>query len=130
MPRSYYADYLTDMTMKRNLLCDGLASVGFAEIDLGVGPAAEVVRLPVDGSAEGDIPIAWLMTRERVDPMDRWRSDPEPSLIREFATASDLVARPEYAVRVDARAPDTVLAGVFAVMVVRRVRRPARYCTR
>ncbi|MGI9623775.1 MAG: pyridoxal phosphate-dependent aminotransferase [Acidimicrobiales bacterium] len=29
LPRSYYADYLSDMTMKRDLLCAGLAAVGF-----------------------------------------------------------------------------------------------------
>ena len=29
-------------------------------------------------------PLAIVLTRLRTDPLDRWRSDPEPRMIREF----------------------------------------------
>jgi hypothetical protein len=50
--------------------------------------------------------------------MDRWRSDPEPELTREFFLEADHEFAPRYTVRVDARAPDADLASLFGWPVV------------
>ncbi|MBI4884584.1 MAG: DUF3367 domain-containing protein [Actinobacteria bacterium] len=64
----------------------GLSGVGFAE--LGLGSHKEVVRLPTTAVAPtiagADAPMAIVLTRLRVDPRNRWRSDPEPTIEREF----------------------------------------------
>jgi arabinofuranan 3-O-arabinosyltransferase len=63
----------------------GPSAVGFAE--LGLGAHTEVVRVPQYDA--GDRPLAVVLTRLRTDPMNRWRSDPEPTIEREFTTSSD-----------------------------------------
>lgn len=61
----------------------GPSAVGFAELGLGAHP--EVVALPTDLAAvPAGTPLAVVMTRLRTDPLDRWRSDPEPELLRAF----------------------------------------------
>lgn len=94
-----------------------VAGVGFAEIDLGVGPTVEVVRPPalVD---PGDAPIAYVFTRLRVDPLDRWRDDPEPTLSRGWEQPRPATFVPRYTVRIDARATDAELAELFGWTVV------------
>lgn len=91
------------------------AGVGFAEFDLGLGPTREVVRVPTDaiGAGRAGVPLTFVFTRVRTDPADRWRDDPEPALVREFATD---VARDYQLVadtRLDARADDAALAGLL-----------------
>ena len=100
-----------------------VAGVGFAEVDLGLEPTVEVVVPPeVPGSADPATPVGWVFTRWRTDPLDPWRSDPEPTLIREIATpvARDLAVSPT--VRIDARAPDADLAAAFGWPVVASTR--------
>jgi arabinofuranan 3-O-arabinosyltransferase len=53
------------------------------------------------------------MSRLRVDPMDRWRDDPEPRLVRELELGSSRAFAPTIEVRVDRRASDEALAGMF-----------------
>ncbi|MEQ1703526.1 MAG: alpha-(1-_3)-arabinofuranosyltransferase family protein, partial [Ilumatobacteraceae bacterium] len=61
----------------------GPSAVGFAE--LGIGAHREVVRTPITAvDSAGDGPLAVVLTRWRVDPRNRWRSDPEPTMVREF----------------------------------------------
>ena len=97
-----------------------VAGVGFAEIDAGLGPTTEVVRPPHDAldSVSAATPLALTFTRLRSDPMNRWRDDPEPELVREV----DLPAGREFEVgltmRVDARASDAELASMFGWPVV------------
>ena len=89
-----------------------VAGVGFAEFDLGLGPTREVVRVPDDALVvvAPDTPLTFAFTRLRADPADRWRDDPERTLIREF----DLPQAREFTVattvRLDPRAPDAELA--------------------
>ncbi len=60
-----------------------LAAVGFAEVDLGLGPTTEWIRPPIDALAETwSGGVTTVLTRHRVDPLDRWRDDPEPALQR------------------------------------------------
>jgi arabinofuranan 3-O-arabinosyltransferase len=101
----------------------GPSAVGFAELGLGAHP--EVVSLPTDLTGVGaDTPLAVVMTRLRSDPLDRWRSDPEPVLVREFRldTARDFVA--SVTLHRDDRASDAVLnalAGIDTATADRRL---------
>ena len=82
--------------------------VGFAEI----GPVAdEVVRPPtlvLDQLTEAD-DVAIVFRRERTDPTDRWRSDPESRLSRRFELPVALDGTWSVRVRLNARASDAVL---------------------
>lgn len=90
----------------------GWGRVGFAEVDLGAGPTDEVTRLPSDALAvlPADTPLAVVMTRLRHDPTDRWRDDPERSMVRELVLAQERALTPELTVRLSPRATDAVLA--------------------
>ncbi len=101
-----------------------VAAVGFSEIDAGSGPAVEVVRPPHDALAElpADTPLAVTFTRLRTDPMDRWRDDPEPVMVREFDIPSGRRFDVGLTLRVDARAPDAALADLFGWPVVATTR--------
>ncbi|RLE20011.1 MAG: hypothetical protein DRJ50_11415, partial [Actinobacteria bacterium] len=65
-----------------------IGAVGFAEIRVGLSPTVEVVHPPQDGldaaATTPELPVALEFTRLRTDPTDRWRSDPEPRMVREF----------------------------------------------
>ena len=66
-----------------------LAAVGFAEVDVGLGPTVEVVRpaerRPSPSSRDvAGTPVSYVFTRLRTRPTDRWRVDPEPTMRREF----------------------------------------------
>ena len=66
----------------------GASAVGFAEI----GPIArETVRLPTAPleALDADRPVAFVLTRDRVRPTNRWRSDPEPALDRTLVLTAD-----------------------------------------
>ena len=90
-------------------------AVGFAEVVTGFEPTVEVVRPPVDGLAElvPDTPLTVAFTRLRTDPMDRWRDDPEPVLVRELDLSGPRSFSPTIEVRLDARAVDAELASAF-----------------
>ncbi len=101
----------------------GASAVGFAELGLGAHP--EVVRLPSDVT---DVPsatsLAVVMTRLRTDPLNRWRSDPEPRIIREFALETGRRVQSQFVIRLAARASDEVLnqlEGVIAATSNRRL---------
>jgi arabinofuranan 3-O-arabinosyltransferase len=97
-----------------------LAAVGFAEIDVGLGPTSEVVRLPLDttrtmAADPAETPLAVVLTRHRTRPTDRWRSDPEPAMVRELELAGARDLTPAITVRLDQRASDAVLADLLGV---------------
>ncbi|NQY57202.1 MAG: DUF3367 domain-containing protein [Ilumatobacteraceae bacterium] len=88
--------------------------VGFVEVDLGLGPTTEWIRPPIDGIQQlGNNALAVVLTRLRTDPLDVWRSDPEPELLRELPLPRAVDAGVEITVRADARASDEVLADLF-----------------
>ncbi len=70
---------ITGITPGRFPAAASLAGVGFAEIDLGLGPTSEVIRVPTDGldAVTADTAVALVFTRWRTDPTDPWRADPE-----------------------------------------------------
>ena len=98
-----------------------VGGVGFAEIDLGLGPTTEYIRPPVDGltasAAAPDTPLTLVFTRLRVDPTDRWRSDPEPVLRRRFELDRPITADLDVTVRLDQRATGAMLAELFGETV-------------
>lgn len=92
----------------------GPSAVGFAE--LGVGTHIEIVRLPVTAvPVADDAPFAVVLTRLRVDPRNRWRSDPEATLQREFATPTDGELVATVTLQRNDRADDAVLDALDGV---------------
>ncbi len=91
-----------------------LAAVGFAEADVGLGPTVEVVRVPTL-PAVGEAPVSYVFTRQRTRPSDRWRSDPEPTMVRELAVPAAATVTPRVTVRLDQRASDTELAALLGI---------------
>lgn len=90
------------------------AGVGFTEIDLGLEPTTEFIRLPTDALDEyATGPLAIVLTRLRVDPTSLWRSDPEPELRRSFTLPTSRDVGIEVTMRLDRRAADEVLATVL-----------------
>jgi hypothetical protein len=81
---------ITGATGGRLVDYSGLDPVGFSTVDLDGLRADEVVRTPIAllagaGPASLDHPLAFVFTRDRVDARKRWRDDPEPALVRDFA---------------------------------------------
>ena len=96
-----------------------LAAVGFAEVDAGLGPTVEVVRLPRDSiAALRDSPataVSYVFSRLRTRPSDRWRADPEPTMRREFEVPGDRTLTAAVTVRLDERADDETLAELLGI---------------
>ncbi len=96
-----------------------LAAVGFAEVDAGLGPTVEVVRPPSDARTAVDAapstPVSYVLTRLRTQATDRWRSDPEPELVRELDLPARRTFEPQVTVRLDQRSKDDVLARLLGI---------------
>ncbi|MFM8267808.1 MAG: alpha-(1-_3)-arabinofuranosyltransferase family protein [Ilumatobacteraceae bacterium] len=94
------------------------AGVGFAELGLGKNP--EIVRLPTELPPEvvASTPMAIVLTRLRVDPLDQWRSDPEPLLLREFSVPGRRTFDLTVTLRLDRRASDEDLVPLLGLNVV------------
>lgn len=95
------------------------AAVGFAEVGAGLPATQEIVVAPQDLDRVGnaDRPVTFVFNRDRVRPTDRWRADPEPALVREFAVPGRSAAETsiDVLVRLDQRATDVVLADALGV---------------
>lgn len=98
-----------------------IGGVGFAEIDVGLGSTTEYIRPPLDGleaSADApDTPVTLVFTRLRVDPTDRWRSDPEPELRRRFDLERPLTSDLDVTIRLDQRTTGDPLADLLGESV-------------
>jgi arabinofuranan 3-O-arabinosyltransferase len=88
-----------------------IGGVGFAEVDVGLGPTTEYIRPPVDWISDDatGAHVTMVLTRLRTDPADRWRSDPEPELRRRVELDRDMSAELTVTVRLDRRADGAVL---------------------
>ena len=102
---------------------DAIGGVGFATIDLGLAPTTEIIRVPTDATtAMADsaadtpltTPLTTVFTRLRTDPTDRWRSDPEPALRRQFDVPQPAEFDTSIELRADQRASDATLAQVLS----------------
>lgn len=94
--------------------------VGVAEVDLGVGSSPEVVAVPTDLTAATrraglERPVTYVLTRQRVDPTDRWRSDPEWRIARRLDVPSAQSTQVVATVRLDRRASDSVVAELVGI---------------
>ena len=101
----------------------GPSAVGFAELGLGAHP--EIVTMPSDvDNVPSTTALAVVMTRLRTDPLDRWRSDPEPRLLRQFSLGTDHDFGATFTLQRNARATDATidrLAGIDAATSNRRL---------
>lgn len=111
---------ITATTTPQPPIGEAIGGVGFVEIDTGLGPTTEFIRTPVDGldamGAAGGVDI--VLTRLWVEPTDRWRDDPEPTLAREFEIADDLDIATTVTLRLDRRLPDGELAELLGESAV------------
>lgn len=94
--------------------------VGFAEIDVGLGASPEVISVPTDlttamRQAGVQRPLTFVLTRERVRPTNRWRSDPEWRIVRDIEVPFQQTATIDLSVRLDRRASDRVLAELVGI---------------
>ena len=107
---------ITGITPGRFPAAASLAGVGFAEIDLGLGPTTEVIRVPTDGldAVTADTAVALVFTRWRTDPTDPWRADPERELSRSSSCRTTARStRPSRCVSISVP-PTTLLADFLA----------------
>lgn len=105
---------LTATSAPQPPIAAAIGAVGFAEIELGLAPTIEVIRVPHDATdAAIDSQASYVFSRLRADPQDRFRSDPEPTLHRQFDAAADMTANVSVTLRVAPNASDGLLAGLF-----------------
>lgn len=91
---------------------------GFAEVRVEGIQVSEVVTLPTAvldalGPRASDVPLALLLTRQRADPAEPVRSDPEPAMVRAF----DLPTPVDLEIRGTARlSPDATEAVIGSLL--------------
>ena len=78
---------ITATSIGRRITYPAVAPVGFAEVDLGLGTVLEVIRTPralLDrvGAGLEDHTVTVVLTRERSDPREPVRTDPELQMVR------------------------------------------------
>ena len=91
----------------------GIDPVGFAEVDLDLGPTTEVIRTPralLDrlGPDLDRHDLAVVLTRERSDPREPVRADPEPHMVRAIPLPTEREATLQGTARLSAAAPSVV----------------------
>ncbi len=87
--------------------------VGFAEVVPPSITSAEVIALPQRLAQATPSVLTYSLNRLRSDPFERWRDDPEKSLIRRLPAALSSDAQFEFEVRLSPRAADGVLAAAL-----------------
>ena len=105
----------------------GIAPVGFAAIDLGLGPVLEVIRTPraiLDriGGDLADHRVSVVLTRERSDPREPVRTDPELQIVRAVPLPSPVEVQISGTARLATTAPAELiddLVGITGPSVVR-----------
>ncbi len=116
-PADWWQLEITATNVPRAAAYPGQSPVGFAEVSTALGPSREVVVLPTDvlSHVGSETPTAIVLTRLRADPLNRWRHDPEASLVRSFTLDSPQELSLAPTGRLDRRASDAVLAALFEV---------------
>ena len=106
---------ITTTNIGHQLAYPGYNAVGFAEVRVDdIAGTPEVIRLP---TRVGPAPqhLAVVLSRSRIDPSDRHRNDPEPTLAREFTLPAVYTFDPNVTVRLDPRLADLQLREVVGV---------------
>ncbi len=108
---------ITDVELGDASLGASRVGVGFAEVDVGMGPTTEYVRPPLDVlgqlSPDDAVPVTLLFSRDRVGATEYWRHDPEPTLRRVVDLAAPMSLDAEAMLRLDERASDADIAAVI-----------------
>ena len=105
---------ITDTDVPRRATYPGIDPVGFAEVDLGLGEVAEVIRTPralVDrlGDDLSRHSLTVVLTRERSDPREPVRVDPEPRMVRAVPLPTGREAVVRGTARLSAHAPSPLI---------------------
>ena len=92
----------------------GVAPVGFAEVDLGLGPVLEVIRTPralldLLGTDLADHRVTVVLTRERSNPREPVRTDPELQIVRAVPLGDGLEVTVSGTARLAATAPSELI---------------------
>ena len=88
-------------------------AVGFREVLPVALRRPEVIRVaPLDPGLVAD---AFVFTRLVADPVDDWRADPEPRIVREFTTPNDVDLDVDIAARLAPRASSDVVADLLGL---------------
>ena len=98
----------------------GIDPVGFAEVDLGLGPTTEVIRTPraLLNQLGPDLDrhdLAIVLTRERSDPREPVRADPEPHMVRAIPLPTKREATLRGTARLSAAAPSPVIDALLGL---------------
>ncbi|MEP6300275.1 MAG: hypothetical protein ABJ382_23390, partial [Ilumatobacter sp.] len=103
---------ITGTTAPQPPIGEAIGGVGFVEIGTGLAPTTEIIRTPIDamGRLANAAGVDVVLTRLRHEPTDRWRSDPEPRLAREFELPNTVTVDPTVTLRLDRRLDDALLA--------------------
>ncbi|HEY1278189.1 MAG TPA: alpha-(1-_3)-arabinofuranosyltransferase family protein [Acidimicrobiales bacterium] len=103
----------------------GIDAVGLAEVRAdGVAPTREVVRPPQDllaalGADSPGHPLSYVLSRLRVDERNRWRDDPEQTIVRSIQVPTARPFTVSGSAHLTARlAPDLVAADLFGTAPV------------
>ena len=111
---------ITDTDVTRRAVYPGIAPVGFAEVDLGLGPVVEVIRTPralVDSLGDGldAHALTVVLTRERSNPREPVRVDPEPRMRRFVPLPSARTASVTGTARLSAAAASEVIDSLLGM---------------
>ena len=111
---------ITETSIGRRTNYSGVAPVGFAEIDLGLGPVLEVIRTPramLDriGGDLTDHSVSVVLTRERSDPREPVRTDPELRMVRAVPLAAGLEVTVSGTARLATTAPPELVDALVGI---------------
>ena len=110
---------ITETDMPRRATYPGVDPVGFAEVDLGLAPVTEVIRVPraltdrLDAHL-ADHSLSVVLTRERSDPREPVRVDPEPRMLRAVPLPISRSATLTGTARLSAHAPSELIDELLA----------------
>lgn len=111
---------ITDTSISRRSSYHGIAPVGFSEVDLGLGPTLEVIRTPralLDrlGPDLDDHQVTVVLTRERSNPREPVRTDPELQMVRAVPLPARTEVRVSGTARLAASAPSELIDALLGL---------------
>ncbi len=104
----------SSLTIELGDVAGGVAPAGFSSIDIPGVEVEEIVHLPTDltetvGASMLDHPVSIVLTRERANPAEVVRYDPETSMSRAVHLPGPATAELTGTARLSAHAPDTLI---------------------
>ena len=111
---------ITGTSVGRQVTYPAVAPVGFAEVDLGLGAVIEVIRTPralldrLGGELDGHR-VSVVLTRERSDPREPVRADPELQMVRAVPLPSRLQVEVSGSARLATTAPADLIDDLVGI---------------